>query len=202
MKNLITAILLDPEATANDAGGNDQPYDGHMQEPALFIAGVFRAFGGTVTDQNYFGWDLVNMNQDLFEAPSVFNYYSPGYQVAGARQNGVPVNNLNGPEFQIFSPTNAVWRANMVGGLFGSYSNPVLSYGPGTSIDLTPFVSLAASPSTLLAALDLTLTHGVMPAAMKNAIVAAVSANSGSALSKVETACYLILTSNYYNVWH
>jgi len=202
MQNLITAILLDPEATANDNGGNDQPYDGHLQEPALFIPGIFRAFNGTMSTQDYFEWDLVNMSQDLFNPPSVFNYYSPGYHVAGVKQSGVPVTNLIGPEFQIFSPSNAVWRANMVQGLFGSYSNPVLGYGPGTSIDLTPFVSLAANPTTLVNALDLTLTHGVMPTAMKSYIVAAVTANAGGALSQVETACYLILTSNYYDVWH
>ena len=202
MKNLISAILLDPEATANDNGGSDQPYDGHLQEPALFIAGIFRAFGGTMSTQDYFGWDMVNMSQDIYDAPSVFNYYSPGYHVAGVQSGGVPVTNLVGPEFQIFSPTNAVWRANMVGGLFGSYSNPVLGYGPGTAIDLTPFVSLAGNPSTLVNALDLTLTHGVMPSAMKSALVSAVSANTSGALSQVEQACYLILTSNYYNVWH
>jgi hypothetical protein len=155
-----------------------------------------------MTTQNYFGWDFANMSQDLYNPPSVFNYYSPGYHVPGVKQNGVAVTNLIGPEFQIFSPTNAVWRANMVQSLFGSYSNPVLGYGPGTSIDLTPFVPLAANPATLVNALDLTLTHGVMPAAMKNALVAAVSADAGGNLNRVETACYLILTSNYYNVWH
>jgi hypothetical protein len=202
MKNVINAILLDPEATANDNGGADQSYDGHLQEPALFIAGIYRAFGGTMDDQNYFGWDLSNMGQDIFDPPSVFNYYSPSYHVNGVKQNGVPVTNLFGPEFQIFSPTNAVWRANMVQGIFGSYSNPVLGYGPNTTIDLSPFVPLAATPNTLVNALDLTLTHGVMPAAMKTAIVNAVTANAGGNLSRVETACYLILTSNYYNVWH
>jgi uncharacterized protein (DUF1800 family) len=202
MQNLLTAILLDPEATANDNGGSDQPYDGHLQEPALFIPGIFRAFGGTMTDQNYFPWDLVNQAQDLFNPASVFNYYSPGYQVAGVTQNGAPVTNLTGPEFQIFSGANAVWRANMVQGIFGSYSNPVLNYGPGTSIDLTPFVPLAGNPTTLVNALDLTLTHGVMPAAMKSAIENAVAANTGGALSNVELGCYLILTSSYYNVWH
>ena len=54
MKATITAMLLDPEARANDNGGNDQPTDGHLQEPALFIAGMVRAFGGQMTDQNYF----------------------------------------------------------------------------------------------------------------------------------------------------
>jgi hypothetical protein len=77
------------------------------------------------------------------------------------------------------------------------------SYGPGTAIDLTPFIALAATPSTLVDALDLTLTHGVMPAAMKSQIVAAVHADNGNgSLHEVQTACYLILSSSYYNVWH
>ena len=50
----ITAVLLDPEARANDNGGNDQVTDGHLQEPALFIAGMVRAFGGQMNDQNYY----------------------------------------------------------------------------------------------------------------------------------------------------
>ena len=76
------------------------------------------------------------------------------------------------------------------------------SYGPGTTVDLTPFVPLAATPATLVNALDLTLTHGTMPAAMKTAIVNAVTADTVGALHQVEDACYLILTSSYYNVWH
>ncbi len=202
MKNVLTAILLDPEATANDNGGSDQAYDGHMQEPALFIPAIYRAFGGTMSDQNYFGWDLVNLGQDLFNAPSVFNYYSAGYRVNGVKQNGVPVAGLAGPEFQIFSPVNAVWRANMVQGMFGSYSNPVVGYGPGTSIDMSPFVPLASNPATLINALDLTLAHGTMPSAMKSGLVTAVTGNASGNLSRVEMAIYLILTSNYYNVWH
>ncbi len=54
MPTVITAILLDPEARANDAGGNDLSTDGHLQEPALFIPGFVRAFGGTMTSANYY----------------------------------------------------------------------------------------------------------------------------------------------------
>ena len=194
MQALITAILLDPEARANDNGGDDQPTDGHLQEPALFIAGMVRAFGGTMSNQNYFGWDLVNMSQDIYNPPSVFNYYAPTFVPPGST--------VLGPEFQIFTPDAALWRANMVGNFFFSYSNPVLNYGPGTGIDLTPFVPLAANPATLVAAFDLTLTHGVMPAAMKQAIVTAVTGDTNGNLSRVETAAWLILTSSYYNVWH
>jgi uncharacterized protein (DUF1800 family) len=84
MQAVITAILLDPEARANDNGGNDQPTDGHLQEPALFIAGMVRAFGGTMSNQNYFGWDLVNMSQDIYNPPSVFNYYAPTFVPPGS----------------------------------------------------------------------------------------------------------------------
>jgi hypothetical protein len=41
-----------------------------------------------------------------------------------------------------------------------------------------------------------------MPAAMKATIVSAVTADTSPLLQKVEDACYLILTSSYYNVWH
>jgi uncharacterized protein (DUF1800 family) len=194
MQALITAILLDPEARANDNGGNDQPGDGHLQEPALFIAGMFRAFGGTMSNQNYFGYDLVNMNQDIYNPPSVFNYYAPSYVPPGSTQLG--------PEFQILTPDAAVYRANMVGSLFFSYSNPVLNYGPGTNIDITPYVALAANPATLVAALDLTLTHGTMPAPMKQAVLTAVTNDTAGNLSRVETGAWLILSSSYYNVWH
>jgi hypothetical protein len=195
MKATITAILLDPEATANDEGGEDQPADGHLQEPALFIPAMVRAFGGTMSDQNYYAYDLNALGQDIFDPPSVFNYYSPSYTLAGT-------GGLKGPEFQIDTPNGAIVRANEVASLFGQYSNPVQSYGPGTTLDLTPFLPLASNPATLVSALDLTLTHGVMPAAMKTAIVNAVAGDTAGTLHQVQTACYLILTSSYYNVWH
>jgi hypothetical protein len=90
----------------------------------------------------------------------------------------------------------------MVRSLFSQWSNPVQNYGPGTTVDLTAFVSLAATPALLVDALDLTLTHGTMPSAMKSELVSAVTADPGGALQKVEDACYLILSSSYYNVWH
>jgi uncharacterized protein (DUF1800 family) len=194
MTATISAILLDPEARGNDNGGDDQVTDGHLQEPALFIAGMVRAFGGQMNTQNYFPWDLVNLDQDMFNAPSVFNYYSPTY--------GVPGTTLIGPEFQIHTPNNAIWRANVVRTLFSQWSNPVESYGPGTTVDLTAFLPLAATPATLVNALDLTLTHGTMPASMKATIGTAVTGDISTPLQEVEDAAYLILTSGYYNVWH
>ena len=184
MKAIITAVLLDPEARQNDLGGADQPTDGHMQEPALYLAGIIRAFNGQVNDQNYFAYELLNLSQDLFNSPSVFNYYAPGN------------------EMQIFTPYTAIYRANLAYGLFGAYNNPVQTYGPGTTIDLTPYVALAGTPAALVDALDLALTHGDMPAAMKSTLVAAVTAEAGGSVKRVEMGIYLIISSGYYNVWH
>jgi Protein of unknown function (DUF1800) len=195
MKAVITAILLDPEARANDNGGGDQPSDGHLQEPALFLPGLVRAFGGTMTAQNYYASDMAALGQDIYNAPSVFNYFSPGYTVGGT-------GGLKGPEFQIDNANAAILRENLVANLFNQYSNPIQSYGPGTTVDLTPLLPLAASPASLVDAIDLCLTRGVMPASMKQIIVNAVTAESGGPLRRVQTAIYLTLQSSYYGVWH
>jgi hypothetical protein len=110
----------------------------------------------------------------------------------------VPDTTVMGGEFEIHTPNTSLVRANEVSTLFSQYSNPVQGYGPGTSIDLTPFLALSANPAALVSALDLTLTHGVMPASMKAAIVNAVTSDAGGSLHRVQTACYLILTSGYF----
>ncbi len=135
MPAVITAILLDPEARANDAGGNDLAADGHLQEPALFIPAFVRAFGGQMTTANYYSQTLASLGQDIYNPASVFNYFSPAYTVAGT-------GGLKGPEFQIDNPNAAILRENLVAQFFEQYSNPVQSNGPGTVVDLTPFCRL------------------------------------------------------------
>jgi len=195
MRATISAVLLDPEARAGDEGDQQRATDGHLQEPALFLAGMVRALNGSLTDQNYYQYELSLLGEDLFNAPSVFNYYAPDY--------AVPATAMTGGEFQIHTPNTSILRANLVSGLiFSSYTGSVQKYGPGTRVDLSPFMTLASNPAGLVDALDLTFTHGAMPAAMKAVIVKAIKADGGDGLHKVQTGCYLILTSSYYNVWH
>jgi uncharacterized protein (DUF1800 family) len=194
MQAVVTAILTDSEARTNDQPGMTQAKDGHLQEPGLFMAGFLRALGATVNDQNYYSRELGTLSQDIFNAPSVFNYYSPGYVVPGF--------GVTGPEFQIYTPYTAIYRDNLVSGLFSAYSSNINSNGPGTIVDLTPFVALAGNPSTLVDALDLTLTNGLAPAGFKSILVSAVMAETGGNLRKVQTALYLMLASSYYNVWN
>jgi hypothetical protein len=195
MKTVITTILLDTEARADDDGLSQTAADGHLQEPALFLPGIVRAFGGQMTPANFYANDMAAMGEDLYNAPSVFNYYSPGYTVANT-------GGLKGPEFQIYNPNNAILRENLIANLFNQYSNPIASYGPGTTIDLTPLLPLSATPATLVDAIDLILTHGLMPAAMKSTIVATVTGDANGSLHRVQTAIYLTLQSSFYSVWH
>ena len=159
------------------------------------MAGMVRALGGHMTDENQYKNDMAKLGEDLFDAPSVFNYYAPDYSV--------PNTSVMGGEFEIHTPNSSIVRANLVGNLIlRSETNPVQTASPGTNVDLSPFVPLASNPPALVNALDLTFTHGVMPAVMKTIIINGVRADGGNSLHKVQTGCYLILTSSYYNVWH
>ena len=194
MKAVLAAVLLDPEARANDDAILVGSTEGHLQEPALYVAGFLRAFGAVVNDQHYLASELAAMGQDVFNPPSVFNFYKPGYLVPGT--------NLTGGAFQIYTPPAAIQRANLVANLFNAYNNPVQTYGPGTVIDLTAYTSLAGSAPLLADAVDAALFRGKMPASLKQSIVTAVQNDGGGAVRQTQTAIYLALLSGYYNVWN
>jgi hypothetical protein len=134
------------------------------------------------------------MSEDLFNAPSVFNYFPPGARV--------PAENAAGPEFAIFSSLTALRRDNFVNQVVYSTIAPSPPNRPiGTSIDLTSFNGLAANPDQLLDALNNLMLHGSMSAQMRQSIKGAVSAISATnAISRVRTAVYLIATSSQYQV--
>ena len=158
------------------------------------MAGFLRAFNATVNDQHYLAPELANMGQDVFNPPSVFNYYKPGYAVPGTP--------LAGGEFQIYTPPAAITRANLVANIFNAYQNPVQTYGPGTTIDLTAYVSLAGSPALLADAIDAALFRGKMPSSLKQTITTAIQSDNGGAVRQTQTGIYLALLSGYYNVWN
>jgi uncharacterized protein (DUF1800 family) len=156
---------------------------GHLKEPVLFIAGLLRALGASVDETNVLANYSAQMGQNLFYAPSVFSYFSPDYQVPGTK--------LLGPEFQVFSTSTAIIRANFVNSLvFGSV-------GKGTQVDLSPFAAI--NPQDLIAALDTLFMNGQMPPEMRDSVLTAVNAADSTKL-KAQTALYLVATSALYQV--
>ena len=190
---VIQAILLDSEAR----GPAPPAVFGHLQEPVLFICRFLRAFNtsGATTDfvlsDTYLPTNL-QMGEDLFRSPSVFNYYPPIFNI--------PEVGVNGPEFAIQSTTTALARMNIVAET--TYhtmpiSNP--NRPTGTWLDLSSITPLASSPYQLIGALNTLLLHGQMsPSLLGTLNVAIGSMTTASNLAKAQRAVYLIGSSPEY----
>ena len=77
---------------------------GKLREPALFLTGAARALG-TASDGVYLAQQARNLGQDVFNAPTVFNYYPPDYVIPGTA--------LFGPEFALQNASTAISRYNV-----------------------------------------------------------------------------------------
>ena len=196
LRAVVKAILLDPEARGDFK--SDSRY-GRLRHPAQYVAGILRAFGARSADgqsltDGYLNPQSSAMGMDIFRPPSVFSYYSPASVVPGT-------NGVRGPEFGLFTTSTALRRINFVNTIvFGRIA--VSTNAPsGTSLDLSPWLSLAGAPADLVAALDELLLHRTMSPAMRESIVTAVAAvASGNPLKRVRTGIYLVLTSSQYQV--
>ncbi|HEV8724318.1 MAG TPA: DUF1800 family protein [Candidatus Binatia bacterium] len=194
------AILLDPEARGPSKSPTTEPNYGKLREPVLFITNVLRAFNATsdgILNSLNVGGSLIgsaNMSEDLFNAPSVFNFFPPTARVPGE--------NALGPEFAIFSSLTSLRRANFVNRVIFSTIPAAPPNRPlGTSIDLASWDSLAANPDQLLDSLNTLLLHGAMSLEMRQTIKTAVaSVPASNPRLRVRTAIYLIATSSQYQV--
>ena len=198
---VVRAILLDSEARGNFKNPNALPNYGKLREPVLFITNLLRAFNATsdgVLDSLNVGGSAIGaaeMSQDVFTAPSVFNFFPPTARVPG--ENGIL-----GPEFAIFSSLTALRRANFVSRVIFSTIPPApLNRPTGTSLDLSSWDALASDPDQLIEALNSLLLHGTMSEEMRQSILNAVaSLPAANARVRVQTAIYLIATSSQYQV--
>jgi hypothetical protein len=176
-----------------------------LREPAQFIANILRAFGansdGVLNSVNVGGSAIgsADMNQDLFNPPSVFSFFPPTARVPGE--------SVLGPEFALFSSLTSLRRANFVYRLIVSTTGiPIANPDRpmGTTIDFSAWEPLAASPDQLLDALNALLLHGTMASDMRQTITNAVATinpnTTANRLLRVRTAAYLILTSPQYQV--
>ncbi len=185
MQAVITAILTDPEARANDNPNMPvNPSFGHMREPVLFLANVLRGLNATVGAGNTINIYANLMGQNLFRAPSVFSYFSPQYRT----ENG-----LLGPEFQIYSTQTAADRADFV--------NAALYHtiDASTTISLAPFVQNATSTNALLDYISYAFLHNAMSPILMQQAGDAANAASGT-LAQVQAALYVVLTSGEYQI--
>jgi uncharacterized protein (DUF1800 family) len=199
ISSVMQAILLDQEARAGDKVPDSDPTFGHLKEPAVWLTGITRAInypvpypafsGGYTIISAISGW----LGQSIFYPPSVFNYYSPSYEIPSAL--GLAPGTL-GPEFQTLSTSNALGRLTYVEGynITGYDWNAAF---PSANL----YANLSGLPDLLVDALDATMTQGRMPAAMRTAILAQLP-NSQTPFQAASLATFMVATSSYYQVSH
>ncbi|MFI5365528.1 MAG: DUF1800 family protein [Candidatus Binatia bacterium] len=179
MQAVIRAILLDPEARNDTPPANF----GRLRTPMQHTIALARALGLNLGPASQFAYLFYGMNEGLLDAASVFGHYSPTYHI--------PKTSLFGPEFQIYSASDAVNRANLFYGFM--YSpwpiNPALQ----------PFVALAGNPATLVNAVDNALLFGRMSQSTRTALLNALPTMPDNN-ARVLTALYLTSMSGEYLV--
>jgi uncharacterized protein (DUF1800 family) len=186
---VIKALLLDPEARQGDTPGTATTTQGHLMEPVLYTASLARALEATPVANDILAGFGTNMGEFLFYPQSVFNYFPPVYSI--------PDTNLNGPEYQILTPSAAVARANFAGTVAWSPAAAQLN------VTFTALTALAADPPSLLNALNLALMRGQMSGQMQASILNAIAAlGTSPAVNQLraQTAIHLVASSSQYQV--
>jgi hypothetical protein len=184
LKAVVRAVLLDPEARAGDT----QPAaaaDGKLREPVVFMTRLLRAFGSR-SDGRDLPQYAQQMRQDIFNSPSVFNYFPPSYKPQGLA--------IGGPEFKI---ANAPTMAARLGFLYDFTSQGLPA---STQPDFSELVAAAGDTAGLIGFLDKRLMHGTTPDSLKNAITGALPAAGNDKRQRAMLALYLFAASPAFNL--
>ncbi len=220
----IASILFDSEARSDSS--RSQPSFGKLREPIIRFTGWARAFSARDLTPEYIYalWGTQSpaaLAQHPYRAPSVFNFFRPGYVAPGTRTAAA---GLTMPELQIVNATSTPGYINfMTWFVSGGGENTDVSAlqdgfnDAGIPLDaqdaLTSFVPdysaelvLAGNPTALVERLDQLLTYGTMSAETKLGIEAAIAAiplqatGFDGAELRVQTAVLMALTSPDYLV--
>jgi hypothetical protein len=204
MKAVITAILMDPEARGNI---KTDPDYGHLREPFLYVVNVLRPFDPksalrTANTDGVINGITSGLDQDVWNPPTVFNYYQPDYII--------PNTTVFGPEYGILTTGTTLKRPNFVnqmvfqGATGGIPVNIANGIPLGTSISMDRMQGLVTNDptgGTLVDTLNSLMLHGSMSPAMRTRIMEAVQAVPVSnPLKRARTAVYLVATSSQYQV--
>jgi hypothetical protein len=155
------------------------------------------------------------MGQNIYNSPTVFNYYQQDYQVPGST--------LAGPPFQIFDATSYFARTNFVYNLVYNGTCDTLApispsiCGPapdqtvydatGTKINWQSLKAIAPDAPGLVDAVSMQLLNTKLPKAQRVRAINAVSAvalgtpfTNAQLLDRARMAVYLVAISPLYQV--
>jgi uncharacterized protein (DUF1800 family) len=204
MTAVIRAVLLDPEAR------NESPPDdfGKLREPVLAVTNLLRQMGYTLphpeldpdpisdlalTNPGGTPTTYLAQGEDVFRAPTVFNFFPPNFPVPGAPD-------LLGPEFGILSTTTALSRDDLLYQLInGSVASQALYRPNFVRVDLSSLMPLQDDPNGLVDYVNQTLLRGQLPDNLRSIFVNSISSAPNGA-ARIREALYLVSSSANYQV--
>lgn len=193
MKAVIRAILTDAEARS-DSQATSTSF-GKVREPVVRLVQWAKAFEVTSPTQ---AWPFGNtsstanrLGQSPGRAPSVFNWFRPGYAPAGLTSDMVA------PEFQIINEPSVIAYVNFMQG--------VIVNGAGEAKpNYTALATIAPDSQKLLDELNLVLAASQISAGtiaqMKVALDTIAATTTAGAYSRVYAAILLVMASPEYLV--
>ena len=190
MKAVWTAVLMDTQARSSSSSTTF----GKLREPMVRLVQWGRTFGATNADGL---WTLGNtsaetaLNQMPLYAPSVFNYFRPGYSPPNT---ALSQTQLVAPELQIADEPSVVGYVNYMAG--------TVNNARVVKVDYSTEKALAATPATLIDHLNLHLAAGAISASnrtlMTQAVTTIAATTDAGLLNRVYAAIVLVMSSNDY----
>ncbi|QLG88565.1 DUF1800 family protein [Chitinibacter bivalviorum] len=175
LRAVICAVLLDAEARKMPAAADG--FAGKVVEPMVRVGTLFRAFKFSSPDGQWRLTRANNIGQRPLDAPSVFNFFRPGYVPPNTT---LASNNQLAPELQIVSEQTVLSQANTYQSLLSdaaqftrrSYLDANKAYHSdlkttGLSLDLSAEVAMATQLDALIEHLNLLLAAGQLSATTK-----------------------------------
>ncbi len=196
MKAVIRAILTDAEA--RDDSQISSATFGKLREPVVRLVQWAKAFGVTSPTNTWpfgnTGSSANRLAQSPGRAPSVFNWFRPGYTPPGTT---VSTKGLVAPEFQMANEPSVIAYVN--------YMQTLIANGAGEARPnydaLTP---LATDSQALLAELNVVLAANQIGATtisqMKTALDTISVATNAGILNRIQAAILLVMAAPEYLV--
>ena len=206
LKAVISAILLDPEARADDTAGTSNPLTstpntGMMRDPVLWWTSILRGLQATQNlgfpwdgiYQNIFDLWLNDLGESPHEEPSVFSFYSP--------TNTLSSTTLFAPEFELENSYSLSWMIDHVQDMLDSnfyLSNPSEFTLNVTATSGLGQIASSGGPTALVDALSALFMHGTMTTDMRASIVTAITGLTPELM--VKNAVFLVVSSPQYRI--
>ncbi len=190
---VVRAILLDYEARSSAVV--TAPGAGKLKEPLLRATAFMRAFAAKSDSGRYNIDAYPSLAQAPLRAPTVFNFFEPGFIGPGAHAGA----GLTAPEFQIITDTSAITSINF----YNTYINNLRPAAPSPDnseviyLQLDALMPLARTSQALVDQLNLLLAASALSPATTTIIVSALNSLPSGAtdLERVRTAIYLVVNA-------